>query len=451
MTKIENIKTTFPDTFGIIDNLKKNNIRNSQFLKLALKSYNIISQMKDQKLSVMDTLKTNENVNIYDHQVLAALKVKNELGGNVILADEVGLGKTIEAGIIIKEFIVTGLATKVLILAPPSLLPQWQDEMASKFGLDFVNQQGDPRFAGSQNHDLLVMSHSSAVFPKHMDALMNTYWDLVIVDEAHSMKNSDTHKHKFVKNLPKRYLLLLTATPLQNNLEELYNLIDLLHPGYLGTWSQFKEKYMLENNARMFNPIFKDELQKTLSNLIIRTRRKEVQKYISFKNRIPHTKILTPTDNENTLYDGITDIVRNLYFDSDNTLALMTYQKLASSSTSASRRALYKMKMANLITEERYQDLVKIADGIKIDTKLSHLLDLIGDDSSKFLIFTEFYATQDYIADALRRNGYSVTLFNGRMSADEKIDSKQRFKQDVQIMVSTSDICRAPAGALQIS
>ena len=438
MTNIKNIKTTFPDNFGIKDRLRNNQTQNPEFLELTLKSYQILAHLKEQPLAITESLKSNRNVNIYDHQILAALKVKNELGGTAILADEVGLGKTIEAGIIIKEFLTTGLAQKILILAPPSLLSQWQDELASKFDLDFVNQKDESAFRGAENHDHLIMSHASATYPKYRDSLMAHYWDLVIVDEAHSMKNAQTHKHKLVKELTKRNLLLLTATPLQNNLEELYNLIELMRPGYLGTWQNFQQRYMLGKDSRSFNPVFKEELQTVLSELIIRTRREEVRKYIDFKDRIPNTKVLEPTDDESLLYQSITEIVRSLYFEQEKSLPLMTYQRLASSSTSSSRRALYKMKMNNIITKKTYDELVEIADRIKIDSKMADLLGIIQADSSKFLVFTEFYATQDYIAKTLTDNGFYVTLFNGRMSFEEKNESIQKFRQDVQVMISTS-------------
>ncbi len=436
--KIKNIKTTFQDNFGIKNNLRNNKLNNPDFLDLALKSYEILAALKDQKLSIAESLKTNNNVSIFEHQILAAQRVKNELGGTAMLADEVGLGKTVEAGILIKEFLTTGLATKVLILTPPSLLSQWQDELASKFNLDFISHQDDVRFTHIADHDLLIMSHSSAVYPNQSEALNNIYWDLVVVDEAHSMKNSGTFKHKLVKNLPKRNLLLLTATPLQNNMEELYNLIELLRPGHLGTWSQFQTRYILGKDSRLINPVFKNELQKILSELVIRTTRKEVKKYIKFTDRIPHTDILKPTDNEKKLYDAITDIIRKLYFGNYNSLALMTYQRLASSSSSASRVCLYKMKMNKIIPDYKYQELISLIDSIKIDTKLSNLVKILHNNSSKLLVFTEFYATQDYIVNFLRNNGYSVTIFNGKMNHNQKIDSVNKFKNDAQIMVSTS-------------
>lgn len=437
MTSLENIRIQYPDKIGINAKLRLSQTHNPEFLELTLKSYEILSFLKNEKLSITESLKANKNVSIFDHQILAAQRIKNELGGTALLADEVGLGKTIEACIIIKEFLTTGLAKKILILAPPSLLPQWKDELASKFNLDFINQQNDSRFVDVFSHDLLLMSHASASYPEKSKALQEIFWDLVIVDEAHSMKNSETHKHQLIKNLSKRYLLLLSATPIQNNLEELYNMVELLHPGHLGTWNQFKDKYALGKNARSINPVFKNELQDILSKLIIRTTRKEVRSYIKFTDRIPHTNILEPSEKEILLYDEITDVIRGLYSKNYNSLALMTYQRLASSSTDTSKRALYKMRMNKVIGSEKYDELISLANSIPNDSKFIDILNHIEKDPSKFLIFTEFYATQDYIARSLKKNGFSVALFNGKMSSDEKYDAVRQFKNNSQVMIST--------------
>ena len=436
--RIEDVRTVFPDKFGIKDKLRAGATQNPEFLTLTLKAYDLYLRLQEQDLSIAESIKASENVSVFDHQILAARKIKNELGGSGILADEVGLGKTVEAGILIKEFLVTGLAKKILILAPPSLLPQWQDEMSSKFDLNFVIHKDDPRFKDVQSHSLLLMSHSSAIYPSQSIPLSSTYWDMVVVDEAHSMKNAETAKHKLVRDLPKRNLLLLTATPIQNNLEEMYNLIELLRPGYLGTWAQFRDTYVDDAESRKIRPFMRDELQKTLSKFIIRTTRNEARRYIKFTDRIPHTRILTPGSEESDLYRAITNIVRTQYKADNDVFALMIYQRLASSSTAASRRALYKMKAKGLISEGRYGELVSAASAIQEDSKLSELQRIIGSSRSKFLIFTEFYATQDYIAKHLQKNGHSVTLFNGSMSPEEKRESVTRFKGDACVMVSTS-------------
>lgn len=437
MPKLENVRLVFPDSYGINASLRKGVAQNPEFLDLALKAHAMLAEMKGHDLSIADSLRANENVSIFDHQILAAQRVKNRLGGTAMLADEVGLGKTVEAGIIIKELLVTGLARRVLILAPPSLLPQWRDEMHSKFDMDFV-EHGGPQFKDVQSHDLLIMSHSSAVFPNQSKPLNDVYWDLVIVDEAHSMKNSETRKHKLVRGLPKRHLLLLTATPLQNNLEELYNLVDLLRPGHLGTWAQFKEKYVADDRARRLYASMRGDLQRILSEIVVRTTRGEVKEYIRFTERIPHTEILEPTEPESFLYDAITEIVRDLYVTEHDPFPVMTYQRLASSSIAASKRALYKMKANEVITLEAYEKLVAVADSVGTDSKMSKLLDTMRGNDEKFLVFTEFYATQDYVAERLAEAGHTVTLFNGRMGPDEKAESVGRFRGGAQVMVSTS-------------
>ena len=171
MTTLENIKIKYPDNFGINAKLRLSQLHNPEFLDLTLKSYEILSFLKNAKLSIAESLRTNKNVSIFDHQILAAQKIKNELGGTALLADEVGLGKTIEACIIIKEFLTTGIAKKILILAPPSLLSQWKDELASKFNLDFVNPQNNSSYVDVFSHDLLLMSHASASYPEKSKAL----------------------------------------------------------------------------------------------------------------------------------------------------------------------------------------------------------------------------------------------------------------------------------------
>ncbi len=426
-----------PDKYNILDSLSRKKQKNPEYFDLTLKSFKLLSILKHQKLVIFESLKANKNVNIFDHQILAAKKMINEFGCTGLLADEVGLGKTIEAGIIIKELFVTGLIKNALILTPPSLVPQWQDELSSKFNLDFIKQLDDERFVDCGSHDFLIMSHSSAIQPANSVLLNKRIWDIVIVDEAHSMKNADTQKHKTVKNLIKKRLLLLSATPIQNNLQELYNIIELLHPSLLGTWKEFKKKFISKNNIRELNPMYRSVLQEIISDVIIRNTRKEVSSYIDFTKRISNTHILTPSESEKILYDSITDKLRELYSSQFGAMAIMGYQKYISSSNASTKNALYKMKQNELISNEEYDELIDISKKIIIDSKMTHLLELLKNYDSKFLIFCEFLATQDYISEVLEKNGYSTTLFNGKMSSEEKITSVDSFRNDTQILVST--------------
>jgi SNF2 family DNA or RNA helicase len=436
MSDIIDIK--FTDRSKIKTKLRKLQFDNKDTFDLTLTAFQLLSKIKESKLSIVSSIKSNKAIELYDHQIFAAMKVKNEFGGSAILADEVGLGKTMEAGIILKEFLISGLAKSVLILVPPSLVYQWQDELQTKFNLSFA-QKDDSDFIDPASHELLIFSHSSATSPRKSKFLKKRNWDMVIVDEAHSMKNSSTLKHQLLKELSRKFTLFLSATPIQNNLSELYNLVELLKPGTFGTLSEFKTRYADDPQMRRINPFFKEELQKKLSKIIIRTTRQQVKKYIKFTDRIAFTKILKPTDDERDLYDKITNKVHKYYDSGYDILYLMVIQRLISSSTESTKQALFKMKKSGLFSNDDYDELMEIANRIKLDTKTSDLVDVIKDDKdSKFLIFTEFHVTQDYLAKVLNENGFSVTLFNGKMNLIERLASVEQFRNETQIMISTS-------------
>ena len=181
------------------------------------------------------------------HQIEVARRVLRSMGGRAILADEVGLGKTIEAGIILKELTVRGLARRVLILTPASLVTQWQGELETKFfeRFDAPTEPDDWKEATKA-----IVSYDRAIGPRHGKAILRHRWDLVIIDEAHKVKNHRAARYKFIQQLDRNYLLLLTATPLQNDLRELYNLVTLLRPGQLGTWREFKSRHLTSGDKR---------------------------------------------------------------------------------------------------------------------------------------------------------------------------------------------------------
>jgi SNF2 family DNA or RNA helicase len=436
MTNTVEIK--FTDRSNIKNKLRKLEFDDKETFDLTINAFQLLSKIKESKLSIISSIKSNKAIELYDHQIFAAMKVKNEFGGSAILADEVGLGKTMEAGIILKEFLISGLAKSVLILVPPSLVYQWQDELQTKFNLNF-SQKDDSNFIDPASHELLIYSHSSATSSTKKELLTKRNWDMIIVDEAHSMKNASTQKHQLLKELSRKFTLFLSATPIQNNLSELYNLVELLKPGTFGTLSEFKTRYTEDTQMRRINPFFKDELQKKLSKIIIRTTRQQVRKYIKFTNRIAITKILKPTNDERDLYDNITNHIHKYYDSGYDILYLMIIQRLISSSTESTKQALFKMKKSGLFNDDDYNKLMEIANRIKLDTKTNDLLNVIKEDSnSKFLIFTEFHVTQDYLARILTENGYSTTLFNGKMNLTERAESVERFRNESQIMISTS-------------
>src|SRR3989442_1608350 len=165
----------------------------------------------------------------FRHQLETVRRILRDFRGRVLLADEVGLGKTIEACLALKEYWMRGLVRKALVLTPPSLVGQWVDELTCRFDLaattpDSAECRRDPDGFWSRQ-PLVVASLALARQPAHPDPLKLLDYDLVIVDEAHTLKNRSTAGWQLVNDLKKRFLLLLSATPVGNDLTELYNLI----------------------------------------------------------------------------------------------------------------------------------------------------------------------------------------------------------------------------------
>ena len=351
MTKLQTPKVEFRDSdvYKIKDKIKNSDFDTTDDLANTLSAYNITNNQNLQELTIQKSLETT--IQILDHQIMCAKKVKNEFNGRVILADEVGLGKTIEAGILLKEYFVTGMIKNALILTPPSLKTQWKEELKTKFDLDFIVKD-DKRFEGFDKHDMQIISLASASQPKTAELLKSIEWDIVIVDEAHRLKNSKTNAHMFVKELDKKFIFLLSATPIQNSILELYNMIEIVKTGFLGTWKNFSEQYTVDKKARVINPNSRHELQDLLQQVVIRTTRNEVRKYIEFTERIPKTHIMKPSHEESLLYEEATEFVRELWTIEKGRknlmLPLMTLQRQICSSTASIRTALHQLSLIHI-------------------------------------------------------------------------------------------------------
>ena len=200
------------------------------------------------------------SVTHYEHQLETALHVLRSLRGRALLADEVGLGKTIEAGIIMKELLERGLARKILIITPAPLTWQWHEEMQSKFHEDFTvleKRQQLPPPGRQVDSCHWIISLDRAKTKRWAARLLADEYDLLIVDEAHKLKNHRTMAYRFVNAIRKNYVLMLTATPVHNDLMELYNLVTILKPGHLGTRAAFRREYVrqpIKQNASRRQP-----------------------------------------------------------------------------------------------------------------------------------------------------------------------------------------------------
>ena len=215
---------------------------------------------------------------LLEHQIRTATTVLGRFRGRALLCDEVGLGKTIEAGLILAELSLRRLAKSVLVLTPPSLVEQWQGELRRKFSLDFVSYD-DPAFrehgeSGWQEFDRIIVSTHTAKREPHRSAILARRWDLIIVDEAHHLRNRTTQLWKFASELEKQFMLLLTATPVQNNLDELFNLVTLLEPGLLRTSKQFQRQFV--DREDKLTPRNVGELHALLAEVMVRNQRNTV-------------------------------------------------------------------------------------------------------------------------------------------------------------------------------
>lgn len=388
------------------------------------------------------------DVNPYNYQIKTVKAVLNRFRGRVLLGDEVGLGKTIEAGMAMMEYIMRGLVKKILILTPPSLVEQWYFEMKRKFNQDFVKYD-DPDFKkygdnAWENFNKVITSIATAKRKANFDAITRIQYDLVIVDEAHHLKNRRTLAWQFVNSLNKKYIFLLSATPVQNSLEELYNLITLLKPGQLKTYSYFKKNFVGDKEGLEVKNVSK--LKELLSGIMIRNKRSDVD--IRFTKRFASTTSLSFDEDALSLYQDISNFVRNKYNADKPSISrfiLKSLQEEMGSSFYALKHTLVNLCNSEKIEDEEKQAfeafLSKTSKVIEKEKhegpKLMHTLKILNNFKDKMLIFTKYTSTQEAIVEFLRKNNYRVAVFNGQMKRSEKETQVEFFRRDAHVLVST--------------
>jgi SNF2 family DNA or RNA helicase len=307
------IKESFSDDdLAIFDKIEKSQFESRELLNLKVEAQEISRETLITELKSYHKIKKNLEFDL-PHQSQGALKILRDLNANALLADEVGLGKTITAGIVLRELIERGLAKNILILTPPSLVDQWVSELKYKFELDFkiIEKESDwtsSNFIIASLDRVKNYDKESRIF-KHNKAHEIT-WDLVMVDEAHKLKDRSTVRWQFVDKIPKKRFLMLTATPFQNDLLELYNLLHLLKRGHLGTMKEFKKKFLHRGNKR--HPLNPKELKSKLDEIMVRRRRSET--IVKYMKRIPRVVAVEMTSEEYEVYDAICDLLKTKYF-----------------------------------------------------------------------------------------------------------------------------------------
>lgn len=211
----------------------------------------------------------------FDYQLRAAETVLRHMHGRAILADEVGLGKTIEAGLVLSELRLRGLAARTLVLCPAGLVAQWQEELDRKFALPAEVLTRADQLADARRGDppIAIASIATARRSPMRDDLAALAFDLVVVDEAHHLKNTSTASARLVRGLTSRHLLLLTATPVENRLSDLFNLANLVAPGLLGSTRQFRARHGADTSL---TPKALPALRAQMAEVMVRHRRSEV-------------------------------------------------------------------------------------------------------------------------------------------------------------------------------
>jgi len=289
----------------------------------------------------------NAQIDLNPHQVEAALfAFKSPLSNGVILADEVGLGKTIEAGLVITQY-WSERKRKIIIISPSSLRKQWSMELKEKFFLDSFILDGksykEELAKGNKNpfdqkNKIVITSYQFA--SRHNEAMFLADFQLAVIDEAHKMRNF--HKGEKAKMsfaitnaLRDTKKVLLTATPLQNSLLEIYGLVSVIDDYVFGDKKSFRKQF--SSKALTASDI--NDIKERLKPIVKRTLRKDVVEYINYTKRIPIVEEFTPSDEEITFYNLISDFLlhEDLYTipSAQRSLITLVVRKLLASSTPA--------------------------------------------------------------------------------------------------------------------
>ncbi len=383
----------------------------------------------------------------YEHQLEAARRALRDMRGRALLADEVGLGKTIEAGIIMKELIQRGLVQTVLVLTPASLTEQWREELATKFREEFTviqrPQQWEEVLRAEEGRWLCSMDR--AKMPRHAEQILQREYDLLIVDEAHKLKNRSTVLWRFVNRIRKRYVLMLTATPVQNDLMELYSLITILAPGQLGTVRAFRRHFLDRDDPRL--PRNTSSLRRLLNDVMIRNRRSQVD--VAFPRRRAAIYHLALTEPEWELYAGVTDYIRRRFRSQESSkhlrLTLVTLQRELCSSPQAVASTLARMvqdRAHSPAVRQELEGFLSLARSIQVSRKMGAVQEILERFPGKFLVFTEYRQTLEALVAQLRAWGIPTVGFHGGMDIRQKEAAVARFRADEQeggarVMVST--------------
>jgi superfamily II DNA or RNA helicase len=443
-------------------------------------------------------------VDLNPHQIEAAAFALAALPtGGAVLADEVGLGKTVEAGLVLAQLAAEGKG-RAIVLVPASLRAQWRDELQGKFGIDAEVVDGDVVRAAERNGlrtnpfdtgGVVICSHPFAAM--RGSEVERVPWDVAIIDEAHRLRNAYRRDHrtgqalrKALRRCPK---LLLTATPLQNDVVELLGLASFIDEALLGN----EEAFRLQYGSGELDEDKAADLKARLAPVVVRTLRRQVKEYVKFTARRSLVEDFAPTPDEQALYDRVSEYLRRedaqAIPHARRALFVLVYRKILASSSFALAATLERLAdtldeklagaecaaQADLLVEldgfaEEAEELfddgparpkgppavramkaelaelracARLARSIRSNAKGDALVR--GLDRAftvakacgwpeKAVVFTEFRRTQDYLARLLAAKGYAVTCLSGDVSGtDRRAALVEEFRGPSQILLMT--------------
>ncbi|ERJ05687.1 ATP-dependent RNA helicase protein [Halorhabdus tiamatea SARL4B] len=410
-----------------------------------LQAHRFGATQSEQELLALEEVK--DKVKLLDHQLSAAHRAITNMGRGLLFADEVGLGKTIEIGMVLKELDLRDTRDSFLVLTPAQLAPQWQQELDDKFGLDFVCNYDD-EFQGFDAHDRIVASVDTAKSSRYKEEVLSRRWDALVLDEAHYVRNEDTKRYSLIEQIEYEEAFFATATPIQNDITDLYNITNLIRPGLLGTSTEFEDRYVADGDDTQIKNA--DALQRKLDRVMIRNRREETD--IDFTNRDVRTNTFEPTTAEEELYDTVTNYVRSNYSSEDaKHLVLLLLQKEVVSSPSAVLGTVNKWLDGEGSTtvsnreRDHLHEIKEAASEISDTTKQQRLREIVTTihdqlDTTRVVVFTQFRETQKEVAESVRKLDQPVHVVNGDCSSTEKEAIVADFEAEGGVLVATDSI-----------
>ncbi|WP_437623619.1 DEAD/DEAH box helicase [Sorangium sp. So ce1151] len=404
----------------------------------ALRAHLLASAEQFEELLALGAL---TGVEPHRYQIETARRVLRVFRGRALLSDEVGLGKTVEALMILREYQLRGMVRRALVLVPPALVGQWTGELAEKAGIaarttDDAARTADPE-AFWRDEGVVVASLALARSAKHAPLVQAASWDLVIVDEAHHVKGRTTAGFKLVDGLHSRFLLMLTATPIETDLEELYNLVTLLKPGQFATPAAFRAQFVDPKDP--LSPKNRERLRALLAEVMVRNTRADSG--LALPPRYVSTTMVDPLQEERELYDRVLALVRAHGADPGARLVTSTLLLGAGSSPAAVRGSLERMSASDRrapALRAALATLAELAASVRASRKGGALVDLARAHNEPILVFTRFRDTLSYIEAVLRDAGVEPAAFHGGLSAADKRAALAAFRDGrARVLVST--------------